>query len=76
MCVNLFDVFFFIVVMLFELHWFLKSRKEEREFEQFKATVHSQLTELGQRLEIAIEGTVEESQYGTTEGINRKASGT
>jgi hypothetical protein len=55
MPISWFDLFFFIVVALFELHWYRKGRRDDQEFAAFKKEVFDQLMEIGQRLEIAIE---------------------
>ena len=52
---NTFDLFFFIVVVGVELHWYLQGKKDEREFEQFKRDTYDQFLEVNKRLEIALE---------------------
>lgn len=55
MLVGYFDIFFFVMVVLCEIHWYRKSKRDDREFEAFKKLMNDQLLEINQRLEISIE---------------------
>lgn len=63
-----FDIFFFIVVMALEFHWYRKGKNDNKEFEDFKKLMNEQLGEINNRLQIALDTTVE-----TTKQPNVKA---
>lgn len=50
-----FDLFFFTAVVLCEIHWYRKSKQDDKAFSAFQSEIREQLLEVSQRLEIAIE---------------------
>lgn len=53
--ISWFDLFFFVVVVLLEIHHYRKSNADDKAFAEFQTEVTDTLCEVSQRLDEAIE---------------------
>lgn len=71
--VNWFDLFFFVAVVICEIHWHTKGRRDDKAFEEFQTEITDQLCEISQRIDEAIATNNDDLEY--VETIQEPGSG-
>lgn len=52
--ISWFDIVFFVLVVLCEIHWYVKGKNDDRAFLEFQTEISDSLCEISQRLDEAI----------------------